>query len=341
MFKQLFNWIKFKVLPPSVLFSNRLYLERDSKTRRIVTNLGLTFRNAKWLNYERVSVNVRMKRWFYYFITTVFTLTFVLYLTVFFSKNYDFTTFFNLLIYYSWLFKDFFAYQTFTLLSFISFQSAAILEFIYVNWVGWFFIKNSGRTSAVSYKKSSKALTSQDNKYLLFTWIKKNPELNLTYYQKLFSPLSLNKNKSSLNHADFKNLYSVLSNFLTSGLELPVINGRSLVSPLKFLKYELHSLNNFTSYNYDETSLLFLKSKTDWSYSLKKNVASRVPNLVTRKGFFYKANLTASNYASLLLPKNKVYSQDELFSINNFHFKTLYFWNSIGVLSFPNNVFIY
>jgi|TARA_B110000967_G_C18397947_1_gene323185 hypothetical protein len=48
-------------------------------------------------------------------------------------------------------------------------------------------------------------------------------------------------------------------------------------------------------------------------------------NLPTKKGLFYKTNLTASSYSSLLFPKNKVYSQDELFSVNNFHFKTMRF----------------
>jgi hypothetical protein len=49
--------VKYKTLPPSVLFNNRLFVERDSKHRRVTTNLGLTFRNSKWSTYARTNIN--------------------------------------------------------------------------------------------------------------------------------------------------------------------------------------------------------------------------------------------------------------------------------------------
>ena len=58
MFQRLFNWIKFKTVPPSVNFKNRLFIERDNKQRRILTNLGLTFRNSKWVQYARANVSL-------------------------------------------------------------------------------------------------------------------------------------------------------------------------------------------------------------------------------------------------------------------------------------------
>ena len=58
LFTRLFNWIKYKTLPPSVLFSNRLFVERDSKHRRVTSNLGLTFRNSKWSTYARTNINL-------------------------------------------------------------------------------------------------------------------------------------------------------------------------------------------------------------------------------------------------------------------------------------------
>ena len=51
MFKRLYNWLKLKTLPSSILFKNRLFVERDSKHRRIMSNFGLTFRNSKWSEY--------------------------------------------------------------------------------------------------------------------------------------------------------------------------------------------------------------------------------------------------------------------------------------------------
>ena len=58
MFARLFNWIKFKTLPPSVNFKNRLFIERDNKHKRIATNLGLTFRNSKWSQYRRANLSL-------------------------------------------------------------------------------------------------------------------------------------------------------------------------------------------------------------------------------------------------------------------------------------------
>lgn len=47
------------MLPPSTAFNNRLFVERDSKFRRILTNLGLTFRNSKWTNYSKLNLNFK------------------------------------------------------------------------------------------------------------------------------------------------------------------------------------------------------------------------------------------------------------------------------------------
>lgn len=57
LFSRVFNWIKYKTLPPSLLSLNRLFVERDSKHRRLLSNLGLTFRNSKWSTYTRTNIN--------------------------------------------------------------------------------------------------------------------------------------------------------------------------------------------------------------------------------------------------------------------------------------------
>lgn len=51
-FKHFYTWIKYKTLPPSFLFKNRLFVERDSKRTRIFNNIGLTFRNERWTNWD-------------------------------------------------------------------------------------------------------------------------------------------------------------------------------------------------------------------------------------------------------------------------------------------------
>lgn len=57
LFSRVYSWIKFKALPPSVLALNRIFVERNSKHRRVLSNLGLTFRNSKWSTYARHNIN--------------------------------------------------------------------------------------------------------------------------------------------------------------------------------------------------------------------------------------------------------------------------------------------
>lgn len=61
LFSLIYTWIKYKMLPPSVVAMNRLFVERDSKHRRITSNLGLTFRNSKWAHYARTNINTNSR----------------------------------------------------------------------------------------------------------------------------------------------------------------------------------------------------------------------------------------------------------------------------------------
>ena len=61
LFSLVYTWIKYKMSPPSVVALNRLFVERDSKHRRITSNLGLTFRNSKWSGYARNNINLDAK----------------------------------------------------------------------------------------------------------------------------------------------------------------------------------------------------------------------------------------------------------------------------------------
>lgn len=77
----MFNWLKLKSISPQALYRNRLFIERDSKTRRVMSNFGLTFRNSKWSDYTLNNVSLqsveRAKRlvlYFFTFVTVLFTL---------------------------------------------------------------------------------------------------------------------------------------------------------------------------------------------------------------------------------------------------------------------------
>lgn len=61
LFSLVYTWIKYKMTPPSLLALNRLFVERNSKHRRITSNLGLTFRNSKWSSYARSNINLNSK----------------------------------------------------------------------------------------------------------------------------------------------------------------------------------------------------------------------------------------------------------------------------------------
>jgi hypothetical protein len=89
LFTRLYNWIKYKTLPPSVLSLNRLFVERDSKHRRVTSNLGLTFRNSKWSTYARTNVNLSSRASYSYSLAKVFCAIVIL------SALYSFSSFYN------------------------------------------------------------------------------------------------------------------------------------------------------------------------------------------------------------------------------------------------------
>ena len=106
LFKSLFNWIKYKTLPPSILFKNRLFIERDVKHRRIQTVLGLTFRNSKWSSYSRPNLSVKLTEDYTRLVRTLLLLLGFLVVLFFFAPLYSTSTTLNLLSSFFWFFAD-------------------------------------------------------------------------------------------------------------------------------------------------------------------------------------------------------------------------------------------
>ena len=152
LFKRLYNWIKYKTLPTSFLFKNRLFIERDSKHRRIFSNLGLSFRNSKWSNYETYNIKLQFKRnylrFFFWIIFFIFSVFFLFY----FKKYYIFSYFFNSMSFLFWISIDTFDYYfTFVVwLFFISFSLFFKLVYSYFFYNN-FFNTNSNK-QVFSYK---------------------------------------------------------------------------------------------------------------------------------------------------------------------------------------------
>ena len=168
MFQRLFNWIKFKTLPPSVLFKNRLYVERDSKTRRITHNLGLTFRNSKWADYSRYDVQPNLRtRLVHSFFWTNGLMLIVLgfWLT---STSYNSFNLINPLAYWCWVIKDLSAYYILTGSTLLTTTVSAI------------FTQQEVRPN---YRKTQEpvSLKSGDIKYFYYAWLVTNPTPNTSF----------------------------------------------------------------------------------------------------------------------------------------------------------------
>ena len=112
LFNRVFNWIKYKTLPPSILFLNRLFVERDSKHRRLTSNLGLTFRNSKWSMYARTNISeINHAGLYTAFLTIIgFVLTLLLVYSMF--TYYDLKIVINSLLVNLWFIIDFELYIT-------------------------------------------------------------------------------------------------------------------------------------------------------------------------------------------------------------------------------------
>lgn len=108
LFQQIYNWLKFKTIPTSVIFKNRLFIERDLRKRKIMTNLGLTFRSSKWLlnskkNIHKANLYIFNK----IFITLVLIILAVIYYKILFFMI--FLLFFNSFSYF-WFFFESYSY---------------------------------------------------------------------------------------------------------------------------------------------------------------------------------------------------------------------------------------
>ena len=172
IFKRLFNWIKFKTLPPSLLFRNRLFLERDSKTRRVTTNLGLTFRNSKWADYSRTDINNSLKsQTLKKLLINTLTLLIILLWWSWVSPSVGFLVSSNDLFFLLWTLKDLIVYYFFTFFTFLVLALSKLIELLYVKLVGWLFL-GTKPSPRLYYKTRLEYLKAEEAKYLYFNWLK-------------------------------------------------------------------------------------------------------------------------------------------------------------------------
>lgn len=137
LFQRLYNWIKYKTLPPSFLFKNRLFIERDSKHKRILSNFGLSFRSSKWSNYESYNIKHQFKSKYLKLLKWVFGLIIAFLILWNFKYYYIYFYFFNTVSFVFWMSVDAFDYYTsflvWLLTVFISVSSNLIYSYFFFN----------------------------------------------------------------------------------------------------------------------------------------------------------------------------------------------------------------
>ncbi len=173
LFHKLYNWIKYKTLPASYFFKNRLFIEREGRYKRILTNFGLVFRNNKWANYEVSNIKLKFKLNYFYYLFFFLWAVLIFWFLSHFTQLYSYSLVFNSLYYYLWLSLD-------TVLYYISFLSWLLL-ILFSNLVKWFFSKwfmtniNSYADTQVTSVFSRELL---NKNALFYTWFTKNAANN-------------------------------------------------------------------------------------------------------------------------------------------------------------------
>lgn len=185
LLQRLYNWIKYKSLPSSFLFKNRLFIERNTKHRRIYSIFGALIRNSKWGNFELSNLKIQFRLNYTKYIFWIFLGFILFFLSWFFKKYYIYTYAFNSVALFVWLSIDAFDY-------YLSFGLWCITAFIAIstNWVYSYFIERVN-FKPVSFKTifsssffddfvrtedviQQPALDLLDVKYLFYNWISHN-----------------------------------------------------------------------------------------------------------------------------------------------------------------------
>jgi hypothetical protein len=308
LFQRLYNWIKYKTLPPSILFKNRLFIERDSKHRRIFSNFGLTFRNSKWSNYATYNIKSQFK-WNF---MTIFLFLLVFFLLIFFifnfKKYYIFFYCFNSFSFLFWISIDAFDYYLsfivwfFTV--FFSLLSNIVYTFFFFNnfscdkdtkilfenkFFNKIYLKNTTNSGIVTLSK-------HDANWILYSWLTNTTTKNTFMFLENIFTQKINKNFWTSYYDFFIKLYKItylcnLSQETTSIFAINTFlnqfnnknyrgNNFQLISFLDnsnnltqfssfFLHYMLKNSQNYFSQNVSKSnSLTFIKNRFEWNSSL-------------------------------------------------------------------------
>jgi len=330
LFKRLFNWIKFKTLPPFVLFKNRLFVERDSKSRRVTSNLGLTYRNSKWTNYTRTDIPTNAKHSYINYCKTLFVTILFITICLSYTKFYTTTVMLNDTLFFFWWLKDTTFYYFFTIFSVWTILSTTLLEKVF----SYFFIvkEETEETFVTPSNKLTTTLTTYklgDYKHIYYNWLTNS--LNSSEFTRAEEDLVMLFEEGQTNSRLIPQLTLLTKTFeassvlrrsallcspddvLKSDFKANSLNPLSL-ERLKSLElnYYLNSRNQefTTSVNSNfSTSLKFLNSASKWNFNSIVQANENSTNLLhNSNGSFFITGWNFAKYNNVWVNQPNTYT---------------------------------
>jgi len=344
LFKRLFNWIKFKTLPSSVLFKNRLFIERDSKHRRVMSNFGLTYRNSKWSDYALTNVSMKSKTSFLRSLQQIILVLFVLFILIRGFKFYNDDLVNNEISFFLWSLLDATKYGLCFLVWSVLFFIKSSFTFLYQRLFSFFYKveSNYDYSTVGSDPVEVTNLPKGSQKLVFYSWLTSNsrgsrPDSAL---ENLYSPVNTNNWATGSNF--FKSLYqtansiklsesvldhSTLSNLVqknshTTGL---LLNSSSLQKVVTLQS----DLNTIPASSLRHLTLNSLNNRTKWNmYSIESEIDKYNPYIKSIKGLFYiydtnfnKLSNLATNNPELTSLMNSVTDQNKMFKWNRWLYR--------------------
>lgn len=347
LFQRIYNWCKYKTLPSSFLFKNRLFIERDSKHRRIMSNFGLSFRNSKWTNFETYNIKTNFRASYFKYLFYIIFSIFSIFSFLNFKSYYISFYLFNNVAFFFWLSADSFDYY----LSFLIWSVTLMFSLLFNLVYSYFFLNDFFN----NYNKKSFLNNFSFNTNLKSVYISKN-NLNSLLYSWLVNPKSLKNDKilenifeNKINQKWWNDHFDFFIKLYKTSYFLNLISSQNslfnLTNKINFLnnssinnKFDNNSFfsffnNSFFTKNYSNVIFSFFLNQNKNYFDLKN---SNNPSLVFLKKKcewnLYNFNNEVSSYDYLL--KNKT----GLFLLTNFNYEKLSFLSiNFKELSLLNN----
>ena len=318
LFSRIYNWIKYKTLPPSLLFNNRLYVERDSKHRRVVSNFGLTFRNSKWSSYSRVNINLTSRPNYIKLLSYIFLAFTLISITWSWAKYYDFNLLNNPFYSLVWFLLDADIYVKVIFVSSWLCISQLLISNLHDKFVSSLVQPETNAQPLLVPKSFQKVLlyryltTNQDKiliEKLVTPSFNQSTSLNYTLLSKYLFTSSNLLSKSTANKTDLISSVNLLTNQTPlNTFKFTQLRGNLNALELDYLVFKLKdSSASQTSDEFYRWALEPIHTELNNSYS----------TLITSSGLFYNPSLTYSNLQFMTS------SYPELSNLNNALFTQL------------------